>query len=645
VAPGDARRIAETAAALIAAAAVGIVAEYPLWGSDPALAGVNLAVSLTFVLVGFLLRGEPGQQATAAALVLAGLFRPILYLDAWNSGPLPFFTSVFGATDRVFGAWVLLRYPDPRLSRVGRVFVTALAGWSIGWPGAAALTATPADAGYPDSVWWPTARHAPGLAEALGDVGDVGDGALGLVLVALLAWRIRRTGGFDRLVVTPIMISGVLSVIAAMFSAAGQYVVPYSSGPRTAYLVEGVVDLLMPVSFLGALIGRELLRPRVVERTSAELTGDATLDGVQRALRAALRDPTLTVVAVPVPVPSGPVPSGAVPGGAVPGGPVRGGAVPGGPASGVVDYLRDGTGAPVAVVIAAADLARYRILFDTAVRAGAAALEAARLRARLTQAELERTQALRARLAEAALAERRRLERDLHDGAQQHLLGLAAQLSAAMVTATDPVAIAAFGRARTGLLEVLAELRDLAQGIHPPALTRGGLRPALEQVSERLPISVAITAPTARFPRTVEATAYFVVSEALTNTVKHANAENATVFVRMEGEILRVDVTDDGIGGADPRGRGLTNIADRIAALGGDLAVRSPAGRGTSIAARIPCAQPPPVQLPSVGLPSAQVPSAQVPSVELPSAQVPSAQVPSVEHPSTQGGVRGSPCD
>src|SRR6202012_1119975 len=137
-------------------------------------------------------------------------------------------------------------------------------------------------------------------------------------------------------------------------------------------------------------------------------------------------------------------------------------------------------------------LSRYRELFDAATAASGLALQNAMLQARAAQEKLDQVKASRARILDAELAERRRLERDLHDGVQQHLLGITARPTAAMAETADPGAAAAFGQAREGLRAVLSELRDLAHGIHPAVLSQSGLGPALEEVAERLPLPVGV---------------------------------------------------------------------------------------------------------------------------------------------------------
>ena len=207
------------------------------------------------------------------------------------------------------------------------------------------------------------------------------------------------------------------------------------------------------------------------------------------------------------------------------------------------------------------------------------------------EAELKRS---RARLVEAADAARRRLERDLHDGAQQRLIALGLDLQVVRSTlARDPAAAGELLEAAIGDLgEAIDELRELARGIHPAILTERGLGPALAALARRSPIpaSVEIVADE-RPPLAVEATAYFVVSEALTNAVKHSGASAVEIAVLRTADVLIAAVADDGVGGADPRsGSGLGGLVDRVAALGGNLVVHSPPEGGTRVEALIPCA-------------------------------------------------------
>jgi signal transduction histidine kinase len=203
-----------------------------------------------------------------------------------------------------------------------------------------------------------------------------------------------------------------------------------------------------------------------------------------------------------------------------------------------------------------------------------------------TRAELA---ASRARLVAAADAERRRLVRDLHDGAQQRLVHTVLTLNLARQAADGNArARALLGEAVERAGRATAELRELAHGILPSVLAHGGLPTAVDALASRMPVPVAVDVPAERFPPAVEATAYFVVAEALTNVAKHAKAHHAVVSAYVRDDTLTVAIRDDGIGGARKDGRSLVGIADRLAAVGGRLEVASRPGDGTRLAADIP---------------------------------------------------------
>ena len=209
------------------------------------------------------------------------------------------------------------------------------------------------------------------------------------------------------------------------------------------------------------------------------------------------------------------------------------------------------------------------------------------------RAQLDEVLASRARIVQAAYGERRRMERDLHDGAQQRLVSLTYILGLAVSRLTPDGGRqlqASLIRARDEGKAALSELRALAQGIHPALLTQEGLGAALESLAELATLPVDVHAPAGRYPPVVEATAYFVVSEALANVAKHAHAAVAKVSIEEVDGRLLVEVADDGIGGADPaRGSGLTGLVDRVAALKGSVGVDSPLGGGTRVRAELPC--------------------------------------------------------
>jgi signal transduction histidine kinase len=250
-------------------------------------------------------------------------------------------------------------------------------------------------------------------------------------------------------------------------------------------------------------------------------------------------------------------------------------------------------GQPVAALIHDAALELDPELVEAVAAAAGLALENERLQAEL-RARLEDLRASRARIVEAAQDERRRIERDLHDGTQQRLVSIAMTLGLAdSKLDRDPAAVRPLlDEARAELSNSLRELRELSQGIHPGILTERGLPAALEDLAyrARLPLELDVGL-SERLPDRVEAAAYYVVSEALTNIAKHAQASAVRIRVQRTDGRAVVDIADDGVGGADgARGSGLRGLADRVDALGGRLRVESPPGRGTVVHAEIPCA-------------------------------------------------------
>jgi signal transduction histidine kinase len=207
------------------------------------------------------------------------------------------------------------------------------------------------------------------------------------------------------------------------------------------------------------------------------------------------------------------------------------------------------------------------------------------------QARIDELRESRARVVEAADAARRQLERDLHDGAQSRLVALALLLRSARLKADEGTEVAdLLDRSIAELQTSLAELRDLARGIHPAVLTERGLEPALASLAGRAPVPVTLNAPRGdRLPEPVESAAYFVASEGLANVAKYSRATHAAVTLARGPGHVTVEVSDDGVGGADfDRGSGLRGLEDRIAALDGTLELESPPGRGTRLRAQIP---------------------------------------------------------
>ncbi|KAB2341399.1 sensor histidine kinase [Actinomadura rudentiformis] len=226
-------------------------------------------------------------------------------------------------------------------------------------------------------------------------------------------------------------------------------------------------------------------------------------------------------------------------------------------------------------------------LYVMAVLAGARAALARLLLVRPVEDELVAVRASRARMADAFEAERRRIERDLHDGAQQRLTGLIMTLGLARLETPSEL----IDKAQQDARAALAELRDLVRGIHPSVLTDRGLRAAVESLAEGAPVPVEVDVELPGRPdEGVESAAYFVIAEALANVVKHSEADRARVLVRHQGRLLVVEVRDDGKGGARAgEGSGLQGLADRVAVYDGTLRLASPPGGPTILRVEIPC--------------------------------------------------------
>jgi signal transduction histidine kinase len=254
--------------------------------------------------------------------------------------------------------------------------------------------------------------------------------------------------------------------------------------------------------------------------------------------------------------------------------------------------LIDRQGSHVAALVHDDALIDEPELLHAVTAAAGIALENARLHAEL-RARLDELRGSRARVIAAGQSERQRLERNLHDGAQQRLIALSLELSLLEEELGDyPEANVRLGAARREVAISLEELREVARGLHPAVVSGHGLAVALEQLAARAAVPVRLTVETGeRLPEALEVAAYYLVSESLANVGKHAHASSVTVEVtRRDGDVL-VEVNDDGVGGADTEnGSGLRGLADRVETLGGRLRVWSPTGRGTRVRAEIPCA-------------------------------------------------------
>ena len=541
---------------------------------------LNWVIGVGFVLVGTYAWMRRPDNRVGALMVATGF--------AW-------FVSVFGHTeqpllftlgvlfDSLFVAvaiHLLLAFPSGRLEStvdrwlLGAVYAAVTLGYLptvLFWD-----PATTGCVGCPDNVF--LISSDPSLTSTSGDVLAGIGVALLLAVFVRLAGRWRSSTPPERRAITPVYTAGA----ALMLSLAALLVLQLA---RAAYgLIEDVSYAtlipfgLVPYLFLAGLARAQMLRGGAVGRLVASL-GETLAPGELRdALSRALGDPSLEL-AYWLPESEHYVDAQ--------GRPVE---LPG-PGSNRAASPVSLEGRPVAAIIHDPLLLDDPDLVGAVGSAAALALEKERLDAEL-RARVEELRDSRARLLAVGLAERRRLERDLHDGAQQRLVSLALDLRLARnALHDDPERTERLLDGADGeLSRALEELRELARGLHPAVLSDRGLKAAVKTLAARAPVPVDVDARIGDVPESVELAAYFVVSEALTNVAKYAAANRAYVRVgRHDGGVL-VEVSDDGVGGADPaRGSGLRGLDDRLSALGGKLEVKSRSGAGTTVKASIPC--------------------------------------------------------
>jgi signal transduction histidine kinase len=393
----------------------------------------------------------------------------------------------------------------------------------------------------------------------------------------VLATRVTTSRGVGRESRVPIAVIGSIAALAAAVEQSlrlSATTSPYSWAPA---MVRDLAATAIPVALLGHLLRRRAAGATIAARVvAAAQTGDA--GALQQALREALSDPTLVVDTHPRPAHRP----------AAPGRRLR--------------EVTDDEGV-LLCVLDVDERSSDDELLEAAVGAVRLGIENARLHDELV-AHMEEVRQSRARIVEAGAAERRRVERDLHDGVQQQLLAIAALLSRAGLASDGESMRPKVDRARRQLQDALAELRRLAHGIHPAALSQGGLATALPELALMSPVPVHVQLDErlreTRLPETVESTVYFVVAEALANVGKHADAASAGVRVEIvDGTCLVLSVQDDGIGGAvATKGGGIAGLADRVHALGGSLTVGPAPGGGTALSASIPLPGPVPASGP-----------------------------------------------
>ena len=475
-------------------------------------------------------------------------------------------------------AQIALSYPSGRLqTTLDRIVIGLVYAWAAGVCVVILLVYDPRAEGCRACAWEPApfpSRHAYDAATSFAQRG----GAVLALLFILAVWlRFRRATPVQRRDLAPLWVAVCIIALVYLMSA---FASPFPLADPFAYLLwelQGVLQISLPIVFVWGLLSARLARSAVGDLV-VELERPLHPGDLQAALARTLGDPSLELLYALEGQERWVNASGqqqALPA-----------AGNGSQQRAVTLAERDGQ--PVAALIH--DPALDQALVRAAAAAAGIAIENARLHAEI-RAQLEEVRASRQRIVEAGDRERRRVERNLHDGAQQRLATLS--LSLAMLRdrdGADPATAADLAQAAAELKQAINELRELARGIHPAILTEEGLPAAVESLAGRSSLPVRFAADfDSRLPEAVEAAAYFVVSESLANIAKYARASAARVKLSRCNGTLRVEVIDDGIGGADlGRGSGLRGLDDRVSALRGSFCVETPPSGGTRVLAEIP---------------------------------------------------------
>jgi signal transduction histidine kinase len=557
---------------------------------------IDIAQAWAFILAGLVVWQRRARSVIGPLMIGVGgavLIYGLVFM------PIPFLVSLglwleggWGLTAVLLGALVLM-YPDGRIgSRLHALWLVAAAAYLVIRGGAALVT--PAIDAYCDCRPFLTLSWDENVTWAWTNTAYLFFLALSVFLLVLVIRRWLRASGPARRTLLPILVAGglfagVVVTEQLLWRARDVGLTPSALSGLRGFLwsvslsIEPIVFpiarlslLFIPIALLWGLL-RSQLGQAAVARLVRDLRGHRI--PLLAAVRRAVGDPSLEVAlwsrtagayvtqdGQPVALPD--------------------------PESGRGVTAIEGEDGPLAAFIHDPALAEHQGLVEGVAGVAQLALENERLHAEV-KAQLEEVRASRQRIVQAADEERRRVERNIHDGAQQRLVAMAVALRMARERADDASELSEMlTSAERDVRAAIDELRTLARGIHPAILSEAGLQAALESLADHAPVPVRVAADLdGRLPPVVEATAYFVAAEALTNACKHADASEVTLSASVRNGWLQVSVADDGIGGADPdRGSGLRGLLDRVAALGGRLRIDAGGGGGTRVTAEIPCA-------------------------------------------------------
>ncbi|SHM40423.1 sensor histidine kinase [Cryptosporangium aurantiacum] len=555
-------------------ALIAVACGWPHWQTHSLAAGITLLECGTTAAAGVLLGTGRGTRPTGLLLLTAAFCWAFVWLAAWNTGASPLISAFAQSFFFLAGSVGILYYPDGRLhGRPERWWAVAAAVVLVGGQVVLCLTTPPSLYGYDDDIVWPRLVHSARLETvALGAV-TAATLAIAAGFAAVIWWRQRRLYGVERALTLPVLtavaVVGVLSAFVQTGAITGL------DRQLDTYLVQGTLALSVPLALLAVGLRRRWAEVAVADQL-LQLTRPPSAEQVRNAFRAVLRDPTLDVwFWVPrqgqyvdhagrvVPPPDPDAERWRLP------------------------VVTEG-GEPLAVVDTDPALRRHEGLVMSALLAGRRALENAQLQTEV-QARIEQVRVAQMRVLQAEAAERQRMERDLHDGAQQRLVALAMRLAAVEASVQEPEARAALREAREAATQALGELRAFARGIHPGQLTEEGLPAALESLAERLDLAVELQIADVKPSPGLERALYLALAEALTNAARHASVDEVVVRVYAEDRNLVGEVVDAGAGGARAvADGGLAGIRDQARALGGEVEILSTAGVGTTVRVRLP---------------------------------------------------------
>lgn len=546
----------------------------PLWQQNVALGAANTVLATSLFAIGLVLLAEPGQGRPGIAMMISAALLVLSWGNEWGTSPLPFLSNQVGGFWLLASGWALYRYPDQRLGRGDTVVFRFLLGWFLITPFAADAVSRPEWHLFPADTWWPALAPHRTAFTVVSDVIDLGAVLLLLVYVGLWIQKIRRARPAVVRIKLPVAAAGVVAAVLGLLVPVGRALDWPESVMRICFAIGALGVNAVPLAFLVSVLRRFMARSNIADLL-LQLTSRPSPRNVAHALRVALGDPQLDIAYW---------------------------------SAERRDYVLEGQSAPVAwtgendmvVRVTSSDgssLAQIRLDAATAhdadfvvavVTAFSLTLENALL-VQTVEQQLADLREVSARIVEAGDVERRRIEQNLHDGAQQRFLALGLLMGAEEATTKDPRTAQALEHMRSELRTAVNELRDLARGLHPSVL-RLGLRTAIEETGRNHEFTLRVDLPEVELPEVVELTAYYAISEALTNAARHAQATEVSVRAVLTQDQFHVTVTDDGRGGASPgSGRGLGGIADRVTALGGTSRITSPDGGGTRIELRIPC--------------------------------------------------------